>query len=332
MCKKDFITMNIKTIGIHLLIAFGSLSSCNNIKIITKETPSFFSNINDNAQTITFTINSNLDISPISSGHIQGIQKTNTGEYVLSGSSNEMAYLIFVNKNQEIYKLVDISENYIDNKGNLTKLNHASGFQIIDDQMVIGLEKKGNKKSGSLICTYDLKGNLVSKIVSRKGNKNGSGTAGAVGFANLSYNNYLIIAGSWNCKTVDFYSSLDLTTTSYEHMGSWQKKTADKSDWADNNWGKYQNLNTYKDIDGSIYILAFKKSIFKEYIDLYSIDLELIKSDISNSIKKICTKQMHCKKNTSFRYGAGIFTKDEFNIYIMSVEKEIAPDFRINVF
>ncbi|SVE46203.1 uncharacterized protein METZ01_LOCUS499057, partial [marine metagenome] len=160
----------------------------------------------------------------------------------------------------------------------------------------------------------------------------GSGTAGAVGFAKLLNNNYLIIVGSWNCKTIDFYNSLDLTTTSYEHIGSWQENTTDKSGWIDKSWGKYQSLNMYQDIDSTLYIFAFKKSIFKEYIDLYYIDLERIKTDVSNSIKKICTKQMHCKKNTSFRYGAGIFTKDELNINIMSVEKEIAPDFTINVF
>ena len=91
-----------KTIGILLFIAFGILSSCNNVKTINKAIPSFFSKINNNAQTITFTTNSNLDISPINSGHIQGIQKTNAGEYVLSGSSNEMAYLIFINKSQHL--------------------------------------------------------------------------------------------------------------------------------------------------------------------------------------------------------------------------------------
>ena len=281
-----------------------------------------FNGISPNAHEKSFSIKDNLDFSSLQGGHLQGIQNTKKGEYIISGSSNEMAYLLLVNQNGHIYELVDITENSAPEKETHIIFNHASGFQLVDNHIVLGLEKKGDQKSGSVVNAYDLNGNRTHRLVTRNGTNDGGGTAGAVGIVRLQNNTYLMAVGSWHSHKIDFYvSKSHITNPDFKLIGSWREQSANKEGWHDNSWAKYQSLNLIKDIKGNVFLFAFGQKSGKDIVDLYSVDIGAIEMDVNSCLTKIAQKPMHCKKKVSFRYGAGIGVNFNNEISILATDK-----------
>ncbi len=268
------------------------------------------------------------------SGHMQGIQKKRTGNFLISGSSKEKAYILEVDGNYfQIKKLYDITESY---EGK--KLKHAGGFQIIGDYFVVGVENK--KSDGSKVVLYDTNGKRIKYLVTRPGKKDGSGTAGAVGITKLNDGYFLMVVGSWNSDTIDVYKSREknkpLKDSTFVLVNSWKAKEADKSNWrgqnnkSDKNWGNYQSLNLAQDgTTGEIFLFAFNRSAGRDFLDFYAVNLN---TDVKNYFTKRQVKHMKCKKGASFRWSAGIYVKNANNIYVFSTERDFHDKTTINVF
>ncbi len=158
-----------------------------------------FSGITDKGTKFHFQKN---DIDYTEGGHLQGIQRKNDNIY-LSGNSDDEAYLLIVDE----INLTAISQVNITPTEHPDR-THAGGFQIIGDYLVVGLEN--NKDEGStvdLFSTENTSAELIRTLVSRDGDKEGSGTAGAVGIVKRLDGKFLMVVGSWDCNKVDLYTA-----------------------------------------------------------------------------------------------------------------------------
>ena len=294
--------------------------------IIVSDVKTLFSQIKDEATTFKFSTG---NVKLPDGGHLQGIQKTYSRDYILSGSSNEKAYFLIVDGSSlEACSVQDIS---------ISGLKHAGGFQMIGDYCVVGLEN--DKKGPSLIALflYDSNKNISHKrnVALKYGVDDGSGTAGAVGIVNYEHG-FMLLVGSWDCNKVDIYcasGSIESSDCRFYLQGTWDKSKADRNNWIDKNWGKYQSINMVKQNNGDIYFFAFNRSgVGKDYLDLYQLDLDSIKDQkLETAFKKVSNRHMICKKGASFRYSGGINIQSNY-LSVLASERDLHDYTTINSF
>ncbi len=252
--------------------------------------------------------NTNWDIHK--GGHLQGIQRIDIDDvphFVITGSSEDEAYFIIVRNRSGRYEIIRkevIGKN---------PYRHAGGLQIIDNFLAVGVEDN-EKQDISQVLLFNLKGlditNPITRI-QRKGEKRRT-TAGAVALTKLK-NEYLLIVGSWDSDTLDFYVSSENSLYEFKHWLTWDKDKSNRYNWSDREWGNYQNLNLVNDINDNLFLIGYyfdeeKKS---DYVDLFSLHLDNYLPDI---IKKESRKQMFCRNGASFNFCGGCFIKDENTI------------------
>jgi len=127
----------------------------------------------------------------------------------------------------------------------------------------------------------------------------------------------VLAVASYDANTVDFY-----LTPSDPFAGSpfpttpnftWDKKTGDKTGWIDKNFGKYQNINLVTQSDGTIFMIAFNRDGYTDWMDLFEVDF----TSTEVVLKKLAKKHMYCSDGCQFDFGAGIFIESAtgFSVY-----------------
>lgn len=241
-------------------------------------------------------------------GHFQGIQRLDIADktyFIISGSSEDEAFFIVVSEKSGRYEI--IQKNVI----GTNPYRHAGGIQITENYLVVGIEDN-QKQDISQVLIFDISqpeqpiGKPIASI-QRKGEKKRS-TAGAVAMTKLDYG-YLLIVGSWDSDTLDFYISKN-GLNEFTFQFTWDKEKSNRRNWSDGIWGNYQNLNLIKDINGNIFLIGyyFDEENKINYSDLYSLHLN---KPITNILIKQNSRQMNCKDGASFNYCGGCFVKDE---------------------
>jgi hypothetical protein len=282
-----------------------------------------------------------------SGGHLQGIQRVDVpskipGEmpkeyFIISGSSDSEAYFIVVGRTSAGYSVVQKKMVCAD------PYRHAGGIQIIGDYLVVGVEDN-LEKDRSQVYFLDI-ANPEKPIgdpiitIQRKGAEKRA-TAGAVAIVKR-VTDHLLIVGSWDSDTLDFYESNGVALGERDPKGkskceftywrTWNKNDACKKDWCDDTWGSYQNLNLISDVNDRLFLLGYYCTAEEEedYVDLYSLDLSKPSSEM---IKKESSKRVKCKGGASFKYGGGVYIKDEKSLMSYACERNCRGKTIINEF
>ncbi len=268
-----------------------------------------------------------------SGGHLQGIQRTDIGgkEYfIISGSSDDAAYFIVVGRTSRGYSIVQ--RNIICGE----PCRHAGGIQLIGNYLAVGVEDN-LERDRSRVHFFHIANPeepIADPIVTiqREGPEK-LATAGAVAVAKRA-RDYLLIVGSWDSDTLDFYRSNGVTLgesgCKFTYWQTWSKNDARKDNWCDDVWGSYQNLNLISDIHDRLFLVGYYCNADNEdYIDLYSLDLNKPSSEM---IRKESSKIAKCKQGASFKYGGGAYIKDEDSLVSYACERNCRDTTVINEF
>jgi hypothetical protein len=274
-----------------------------------------FNNISGISKSIRFE--SDLEINN-KGGHLQGIQylKAKGKEYALiSGSSDLDAYYTVV-KLGSINKVISVN--------NLMKkpFKHSGGFQIFQNFMAVGIEDN-SKKDVSKVCIYDVSNPEKPSakpiaVIDRKGEPLRS-TAGCVGICNYK-NKALIAVGDWDTKHLDFYTCdfKKIGKVNFNKIGTIDTEKTTRKGWIDKKWESYQNINLFVFNDNELYLIGLGQNAKNEDIA----DLFRLKEESSGgfSLIKLASKTFHCKNESSFKAGAGVYLNEngKFQIYSCS--------------
>ncbi len=268
-----------------------------------------------------------------SGGHLQGIQRMDIDGrmyFIISGSSDDAAYFIVVGRTSRGFGIVQrkiiCGEPY----------RHAGGIQVIGDYLAVGVEDN-LERDRSRVYFFDVSnpGEPIGEpivTIQREGPEK-LATAGAVAVAKRA-RDYLLIVGSWDSDTLDFYRSNGVALREpgceFTYWQTWSKNDARKENWCDDVWGSYQNLNLMSDIHDRLFLVGYHCNADNEdRIDLYSLDLSKSPSEM---IRKESSKIAKCKQGASFKYGGGVYIKDEDSLVSYACEKNCRDKTVINEF
>lgn len=251
-------------------------------------------------------------------GHLQGVQYYTNGtkEYIIvSGSSDSSSYYAMIDISDSVQKMVRY------NVLMQTPYDHAGGFQVIGDFLVIGVEDNLDKNT-SKILFYNISNPGVSDVepvitINRDGEFK-SKTAGAVGITFYDTQHLLAVA-TWDANTIDFYWSnakpLSDPACKFELIQTWTPTKGEKDEWVDKWWRSYQGINLFTGADGKMYMLAFFRSKDGNFVDLF--ELSFSQETLKFTLKKTASKQFYVADGNHFRNGGGVrlVGPDELNIY-----------------
>jgi len=261
-------------------------------------------------------------------GHLQGIQylRHNQNEYyVVSGSSSSYSYYSIVKKGDQntvvsVNKLLD------------KPFKHAGGFQIQNNLMAIGIEDNEAKdKSKVYIFQIDDPENLPKEplaIIERVGNPKRA-TAGSIGICVVD-NTILVAVGDWDSEHLDFYTIDKEKPNKSTLKYSLDSKEVDKSEWIDENYLSYQNVNIVKGATGALYLVGMTSNLLRENVlDLF----ELKTKDFSSfELKKIYSRKFPSNDQTTFRWGSGVYLDQNGAVTIMACSENILDNSVIHIY
>ena len=265
-------------------------------------------------------------------GHLQGIQYYQYNQndyYFMSGSSDSYSYYSVVKMGEENSV---ISINKILDK----PFKHAGGFQISNNLMAIGVEDNSERdKSKVFIYRIDNPENLPKEpleIVDRFGTIERA-TAGCVGIIEIR-DNILMVVGDWNTEHLDFYKikkeKIGLDGDAFELVYSINIESLDKSDWVDDIWLSYQNINFIRDELDNLYLAGMASNKNEENIlDLFKIETE---EYLEFEIRKIYTKCFVKNIDSNFNCGAGVHLSNESLLKIISCGANITKESKITIY
>jgi hypothetical protein len=277
---------------------------------VDRKNPSTFSLVKPKGVTLP-------DGSAGSRTHQQGIQRTVRGEFAVSGSASEHGY-IYLTDPQGVVVYV-IEPDYRNAAGEA--YNHAGGFQIADDVLVVGYERREAGAAGtSKVLFYDVADvacpvPLAHLTISRDMTNS---TAGAVAMTPYQ-GTWLVLVANFDAARLDFYRSatVDLRdpTNRFTPTSSWAFGVNGLDATSiDRKWAKYQNINLFTqpgDDAGpeSLWFVAMHDN----WADLYRLDDDQPVSRVT----KVDGMQFELD-GTSFQNGSGyVFdaTKCRFEVY-----------------
>ncbi len=283
-------------------------------------------------QPYSLTFQNSLDL-PAKGGHIQGIQKMIRNEseyYIVTGSSSSYSYYSILKKDKVENRLITI-QHILGNP-----FRHAGGFQINKNLMAIGVEDN-QKKNRSKVLIYEV--NNPESIpaepwitIDRFGTSKRA-TAGCVAITELD-KKVIIIVGDWDTVNLDFYvierKLIEADSAALTVEYTINTRTADKSDWIDEAWLSYQNINLLQDKDGEIWLAGTATNMANENIlDLYKLTIDQFKVF---SLTKIISKNFGFNPDTSFRWGAGVYISGDQSIQILATPENIDDQTTIYIY
>ena len=256
---------------------------------------------------VVFRIQQDTFIAP-KGGHLQGIQQLDKQHLVISGSSDEKAYFFIarmkgitrVKKRGLITNMIYINDDFPE-----MRHNHASGFQLFDNLLVIGTEGGPDTVKSSIVF-YDLTYPDSPRPLPFKINRQ-EDTAGAIGLICIG-DKIILAVGGWDSNRIDFYeatkapfSAMPLT---FSLIKTWHTENKNTIGWTNTSWGSYQSLNFVKDEGDNLFLTGFYQNGNDVMIaDLYEVHLE---NDATTLLKKIDTKRLLTIEGVSFKNGAGL--------------------------
>lgn len=297
-----------------LLSGIGLGAQTNDKNLSTTDIPKALENVKVERTKITFS-NPDFEIRN-DGGHLQGVQYYTNGttEYmIVSGSSDSTAY----------YAMIDIAAQKVVryNEMSLTPLDHAGGFQVIGDFLVVGVEDNLDKNA-SKVLFYNIskpgETDLAPVYSIHRGGEFKTKTAGAVGITFYDTQHLLAVA-SWDANTIDFYWSnakpLGDPACRFELIQTHTPTKGEKDEWVDKWWRSYQSINLFTGADGKMYMIGFFRSKDGNFTDLYEVNF----SDETKkfTLKKLSSKQFYVADGNHFRNGGGIrlVGPDELHVY-----------------
>ncbi len=218
----------------------------------------------------------------------------------------------------------------------LKPYKHAGGFQISNNLMAIGVEDNSARdKSKIFIYSIDNPEEPPQEplaIIERSGAEKRA-TAGCVGIIEIS-DYILIIVGDWDTENLDFYrinkNMLGTEEGILKLVYSIDMKKANKSEWVNDNWLPYQNINFIKDSSENLYLAGMSSNSNNENIlDVFRIE----NIDYSKfSLTKILTKKFPFNEHAKFQWGAGIYFSRNSQLKIYSCSANIDEKSKIIIY
>lgn len=269
-------------------------------------------------QAVPFNITNNNGLSfPRISGskHQQSIQKTNNGEFVITGSANEIGYFYLTDSAHNIIQVITPEHEGKD-------YNHLGGCQVADNILAVGYERlSAGKKGTSAILFYNIADvnnpQALSHLTINRNDENS--TAGAVALMKCA-GHWLLIVANWGAARLDFYRSTesDLTKVDADFgspFASWQ---ADNRDDQVHGWGGYQNINLFSYISSDdIFMIGMHTHSYisnEDWADLYQITLT------GNNVSLVKKRNKHfirANEGPRFRHGSGCFFDADAKLFQM---------------
>jgi hypothetical protein len=199
--------------------------------------------------------------------------------------------------------------------------NHCGGCQSFGNGLVAGVEDHNTNRTSEVqfwdFTRFPMQ--LVQMTIPRSGPEFVS-TAGAVGMTTLGWGTVLAVA-TYDARTIDFYTSEGdpFQGSPFDLLFTWATDGADKTNWIDDKFGHYQNINLLTQRDGQLFLVAFYRDddSGEDWMDLFAINLE---ADPSAALTKVDTKHMFCTRGCDFGAGAGIFIEspDVFKVFAVN--------------
>jgi len=323
MKRNIFLILKIKILLILSLICVACESNPNN-QIV---------NMVDNIDSIPVSISfqNKLHVNN-NGGHLQGIQyyQYEQQEYLfLTGSSDSNSYYTVVKMGEE---------NSVISVNNILSIpyKHAGGFQISNNLMAIGVEDNSERnRSKVFIYSIDNPEKLPTEpleIVNRVGTVDRA-TAGCVGITVIG-DYILMVVGDWDTEHFDFYKmkkeNIGLDSETFDLEYSVNLDRLDKSEWIDDSWLSYQNINIIQDDAANLYLAGMASNNNGDNIlDIFKIETE----DLSAfKLSKIYTKKFPQSEYSNFDWGAGVYVSNDGMLKVFSCGNHIQDVTMVNIF
>ena len=260
-------------------------------------------------------------------GHFQGIQRM-VDKAFASPKSREQEVLVLTSSSDEQAYFVPcaMADDGLSGRAfspvtmAMSPLRHAGGCQSFGNFLVAGIEDNDTNRVSEVqfwdFTRYPTQ--IIPMTIPRSGKEKVS-TAGAVGLT--SFNNGAVLAvGTYDSDTIDFYvsdgdpfggSPLTLRLT-------WVTSQANKTNWSDQNFLTYQNLNLLTQVGNNLFMVGFQRSGGKDFMDLYSLDVTVV--DPNDALTKVASQHMFCTDGCTFHYGGGLhaLSADRFEVYAVN--------------
>jgi hypothetical protein len=251
-------------------------------------------------------------------GHFQGVQRLrgNPDRIILTSSSDREAYMVACRmqptggKAGTVERVTTLAAS---------PLSHAGGFQAEGAVLAVGVEDDAARdRSQVQLWRYPVGGIPVKiRAFGRSGPRDLS-TAGAVGVARRA-GGVVLAVGTWNCKTIDFYTSggpLTDPSARFRLWRTWRLADADKQGWVDGNFGSYQSLNLLTQANDQLFVVGFNRSSGDDWMDLYSVNTRS-QSPTNKMLRKLAKRHMICQGGCDFSKAAGlqIVSTTRFEVY-----------------
>lgn len=222
--------------------------------------------------------------------HQQGIQKTASGGFVVSGSTpvGSASYFYVTGPDLRVVSVTRIDSTF----------THAGGIQVCGNILGIGVEKIDQPSGGSRVHFYDISNPAAPRQLPRHMLRSQE-TAGAVGLVQTPTGYVAVVAG-WDSKRLTFhrFSSFSLPLGGIETVAV----TVTTSDWK-----KYQNINLFLDNNQKLWLVGThtNESLGREdWGDLYEVGIDWSRGTVTLNERE----SMHFYRNGEgprFVYGAG---------------------------
>lgn len=208
-------------------------------------------------------------------GHLQGIQATGTGGWLITASSNNYSYYLHVAGDtlQSLHKLYD------------TPYRHAGGCQLAGGKLFIGVEDNIAKDKAKVVAVAE-KGSIA--VIAQRSGRYMRSTAGATGAVYVN-GKYIVAVADWDSRNIDFYRA---DAAGYDSVGTFSAGTGVT-------WGSYQSINLLADTAGNLFMIGFCKDGSHNRADLFAVNSEY-------NLELLSSRTFTCKRGCSFRYGAGL--------------------------
>jgi hypothetical protein len=253
-------------------------------------------------------------------GHFQGIQQaTIDGRRfaIISASSDYDSYLVLAALDDSAAQPVLL------NRLLGRPFKHAGGFQVLGDYLAVGIEDNTAKDSSKIwiLELSQLSGSErprpIVEIERRGAYKRA--TAGAVGIAKLGGRHLLLVA-TWDSATIDIYTSNGKTfgdrALEFRLHETWDANKADISDWSDQSFAAYQNINLVVDRKGSVFMVGFARTAAGNVADLFELKLDG-SVPTAERLEKLGRRLFDCRK-TDFGSGSGLAITGSGKLLILS--------------
>jgi len=265
-------------------------------------------------------------------GHLQGVQHLSHNEndyYVLSGSSDSNSYYSIVKLGEE--NLVASTNTILEKP-----FKHAGGFQIYKNLMAIGIEDN-EAKNISRVFIYQIDDpnsppDKPLKIIEREGAIKRA-TAGCIAITEIGAE-ILVVVGDWDTAHLDFYrinrDKLDQEGAAFKLDYSINCQEMDRTDWIDESWLSYQNINFIQDGSGQLYLAGMTSNDAEENIlDFYEIE---IKQPFTPKLRKVYSKNFNKNTQAKFRWGSGIYFDEKSRLRVITCGENILDFSAIHVY